>query len=82
MPANPHFVTRVLQIMDEWLDLPQSTYKPAVYRFALRLPPEELLDALEIAHAKIPQGGMGAFKYFCGVCHGKIYERKIRLSWN
>jgi hypothetical protein len=82
MPATPHPVKRALQIMDEWLNLPQDTYRPALYRFAQRLPPEEVLEAVEIAQAKIPEGSLDAFKYFCGVCHSKIQERRIRLSWN
>jgi predicted PP-loop superfamily ATPase len=68
--------------MDAWLNLPQPTYKATVYRFAHKLPPTEVLEAVEIAQAKIPQGGMDGFKYFCGVCNCMIQEHRIRLSWN
>ncbi len=67
--------------MADWLGLPESTYKAAVYLFAQKLPLEEVLQAVEIARAKIPEGGIGAFKYFCGVCHGKIREQRIRDMW-
>jgi hypothetical protein len=46
------------------------------------LTPEEVLEAVWIAQAKLPQGGIDAFKYFCGVCHNMIREQKIRQSWN
>jgi predicted PP-loop superfamily ATPase len=68
--------------MRVWLDLPERSYKPAVYLFAQRLPAVEVLAAVEIARAKIPQGSVDGFKYFCGICHSKIRERKIQLSWN
>ncbi len=68
--------------MDAWLGLPEREYKATVHLFFYKLPPDEVLEAVEIAQAKIPLGGREAFKYFCGVCHGKIKEQRIRLSWN
>ena len=68
--------------MENWFNLPERKYKATVYVFSKRLPPEEVLEAAEIARAKIPQGGTDAFKYFCGVCHGKLREQKERLSWD
>jgi cytochrome c5 len=82
MATTPHPIGRALEIMDAWLGLPSHAYKATVYRFAQDLPPNEVLEAVEIAQAKIPCGGKEAFKYFCGVCHGKIKEQRIRLSWN
>ena len=82
MTAAPHSIKRALQIMGNWLNLPEDEYKAAVYRFAQMIPPEEVLAAAEIAQAKIPGGGIDAFRYFCGVCHSKNKERRIRLSWN
>lgn len=82
MAATPHPIKLALEIMDAWLGLPQHTYKATFYRFANELPPDEVLEAVEIAQAKIPLGGREAFKYFCGVCHGKIKEQRIRLTWN
>jgi len=82
MATTPNPIKCALEIMDVWLDLPQHTYKATVYRFAQELPPDEVLEAVEIAEAKIPTGGREAFRYFCGVCHSKIKEQRIRLSWN
>jgi hypothetical protein len=82
MPASPHRLKRALQIMDDWLGLPERDYKATVYIFAQKLSPEEVLEAAEIAQRKIPKGGTDGFRYFCGVCHKKIGEQKIRLSWN
>ena len=36
-----------LQIMDDWLYLPEEDYTADVYWFAQRLPPESVLDAVE-----------------------------------
>lgn len=82
MTAIPNPVKLALQIMDAWLGLPERDYKPTVYWFAKRMPPEELLESVEIAQAKLPEGGRSAFKYFCGVCHRRIEEQRIRLEWN
>ncbi len=82
MANKQHPVKRVLAIMEDWLGLPQSAYKVDVYWFATRLSPEEMLEAVEIARARLPDGGINGFKYFCGVCHRMIEKRKIRLSWN
>ncbi len=80
MPLNP--IHQALRVMEEWLQLPEGHYKAKVYLFAQRLPPEEVLAAVWIAQAKLPAGGEGAFRYFCGVCHSKIREQNIRQSWN
>jgi hypothetical protein len=82
MATKPHSIKLALEIMHTWLGLPQRTYKATVYLFARELPPDEVLEAVEIAVAKIPAGGREAFRYFCGVCHSKIKEQRIRLSWN
>jgi hypothetical protein len=82
MHTTPHPIRIALQIMDDWLGLPDTTYKATVYRFAYELTPEDVLEAVEIAQDKIPDGGMNGFKYFCGVCHGKLKEQRIRQSWN
>ncbi len=74
-------IKRALQLMEGWLNLPEDDYNAAVSWFAKRMPPDELLEAVLIAQAKRPEGGRRAFKYFCGVCHRKIEERRIRLSW-
>jgi hypothetical protein len=71
-----------LQIMDTWLGLPEYAYKATVYRFSHKLPPEMVLDAVQIAQAKLPDGGESAFRYFCGVCNCMIQEQRIRQSWN
>ncbi|MFO1487358.1 MAG: hypothetical protein U1F65_02665 [Verrucomicrobiota bacterium] len=82
MHKLPHPLELALQLMDDWLGLPEISYKADVYWFAQRLPPEAVLEAVQIAQAKIPDGGLDAFKYFCGICHRKIEKQKIRLSWN
>ena len=82
MATSPNCIKLALQVMEAWLGLPEFTYRATVYLFAEKLPPEEILNAVNIAQAKIPDGGMGAFKYFCGVCHGKIREQRIRASWD
>ena len=82
MPAAPNPIRVALQIMDDWLGLPPEAYRADVYWFSQRLPPDEVLEAVEIARNKIPQGGRDGFKYFCGVCHRRIETNKIRLSWN
>ena len=64
----------VLTHMDKWLRLSPKTYKPAVMLFALRLPPEKLIEALWVAQSRKPDGGLDAFKYFCGVCHSMRRE--------
>ena len=80
MQSSP--LHQALRIMDEWLHLPEDDYKAKVYLFAQRLTPEDVLEAVWIAQAKLPDGGLPAFKYFCGVCHNMIREQKIRRSWN
>lgn len=82
MTPLPNPIRLALQIMAVWLGLSEDYYKADVYWFAQRLPPEEVLEAVEIARAKFPEGGLNAFKYFCGICHRKREKRNIRLSWN
>lgn len=68
--------------MEVWLERPRSIYQVEVYRFADRLPPGEVLEAVKIAQAKFPDGGLCGFKYFCGVCNRKLDNQKIRLAWD
>jgi len=82
MHATPHHIKLALQIMDDWLGLPEYSYKATVYRFSFKLPPEHVLEAVEITLAKFPDGGESAFRYFCGVCNCMIQEQRIRQSWN
>ena len=82
MHATPHPIKCALEIMDDWLGLPERDYKATVYLFSKKLPPAEVLEAVEIAQGKLPEGGRKAFRYFCGVCHRKIEEHRIRLEWN
>jgi len=72
----------VLEHMRTWLTISPKTYRPAVMLFALRLPPEMLIEALWIAQGRKPKGGMAAFKYFCGVCHTMRRELSSELSRN
>ena len=80
MPLSP--LHQALRVIGEWLRLPEDHYKAQVYLFAQRLPPENVLEAVWIAQAKLPDGGASGFKYFCGVCHNMIREQRIRQSWN
>lgn len=64
----------VLDHMPPWLGISPNTYKASVMLFALRLPPEKLIEALWIAQARKPAGGMAGFKYFCGTAHGMYRE--------
>lgn len=68
--------------MEDWLGLPERQYKATVYLFSHKLPAEVVLEAVEIAQAKLPEGGERAFRYFCGVCCRRIEEQRIRNSWN
>jgi hypothetical protein len=79
MYKRPPQIQLALDFMDEWLGLPESEYKWDVYRFAQKLPPDEVLEAVLKAQAKVPAGGMPGFKYFCGVCWGKIEDQEIAL---
>jgi hypothetical protein len=81
MATKPHPIKVALEIMDAWLGLPEYVYKATVYRFSHKLPPEMILEAVEIALAKLPEGGERAFKYFCDVCNCMIQEQQIRQSW-
>lgn len=72
----------VLEHMRTWLKLSPNTYNPAVMLFALRLPPEKLVEALWVSQSRMPDGGMAAFKYFCGVCHTMRRELSGDLSRN
>ena len=72
----------VLEHMRTWLKLSPKTYKSTVMLFALRLPPEKLIEALWVSQSRKPNGGMAAFKYFCGVCHAMRRELSDNLSRN
>ena len=49
----------------------------ALQTFLKRLDPKEILDSMEIAFARMGQAGdHKKFKYFCGVCWGKIREKE------
>ena len=82
MHNTPNPIHLTLQIMGDYLGLPEYTYKATVYRFAHTLPPEQVLEAVQIALDKFPDGGSRAFRYFCGVCNCMIQEQRIRQSWN
>ena len=82
MPDTSHAVETALQIMETWLARPRRIYQAEVYRFAGRLPPDEVLEAVKIAQVKFPDGGLRGFKYFCGVCHRKLDDQNIRLAWD
>lgn len=80
---TPHTAAeQVLAHMDEWLGLSPSTYTATVRLFALRLPPEKLVEALWIAMDKKKDGGMEAFKYFCGVCNKMVRQQSEELRRN
>ncbi len=72
----------VLQHMRPWLRVSIHTYRPAVMLFALRLPPEKLIEALWAAQSRCPKGDLASFKYFCGVCHSMRRELSGELSRN
>ena len=74
--------SEVLEHMRTWLKLSPNTYTPSVMLFALRLPPEKLIEALWVSQSRKPKGGMAAFKYFCGVCHSMSREISGELSRN
>ncbi len=82
MATNHHSIETALQTMEVWLERPRSIYQAEVYRFAERLPPEEELEAVKIAQAKFPDGGLRGVKYFCGVFHRKLDNQKIRRAWD
>lgn len=46
----------------------------SIKRFLERLPFAEVLDAAISANSKFNQPGARQFKYFCGICWGKIRE--------
>lgn len=46
----------------------------SIKRFLERLPLAEVMDAAEVAVARFYAGSERSFKYFCGVCWGKIRE--------
>ena len=62
--CHARLIKLALEIMDAWLGLPQHTYKATFYRFANELPPDEVLEAVEIAQAKIPLGGRECLQVF------------------
>ena len=72
----------VLGQMRAWLRISSQTYKPAVMLFALRSPPEKLIEALWAAQSRCPKGDLASFKYFCGVCHSMRRELSGDLARN
>ena len=82
MATTPDPVETALQIMEAWLERPRHIYQAEVYRFAGRLPWKEVLEAVKIAQAKFPDGGLRGFKYFCGVCNRKLDDQKLRRAWD
>ena len=78
MPQRPATIIHAKLAMDAWLGLPQDTYKATVSRFGETLPPEQVLEAVKIAQAKLPEGGHSGFRYFCGVCNNMMKEKRIR----
>ncbi|MEY2407507.1 MAG: hypothetical protein QOF48_177 [Verrucomicrobiota bacterium] len=68
--------------MEDWIGLLPRIYTAPVRLFAYRLPSDKLVEAAWIAQARKPEGGIDAFKYFCGVCHGMIRERNAYLARN
>ena len=81
-PDQQAAAREVLAEMQDWLHLSLRSYKGAVFLFALRLPPDKLIEALWVAEDRIPHGGLDGFKYFCGVCHRMIREIKGDLARN
>lgn len=73
---------QVLAHMDDWLCLSPHTYTATVRLFALRLPPEKLVEALWISQDRKNDGGMDAFKYFCGVCNKMVRQQSEELKKN
>jgi len=48
---------------------------PTIRTFLSRLPEAEILDAIDVAHSRLPVGSVAdhrTFKYFCGICWKKI----------
>jgi hypothetical protein len=77
-PADtPAPVLRALQLMAHHLRTPARFYLPTVIQFSGQLPPEDILDAVQIAIERIPAGDPAALRYFCGVCKRKIREATI-----
>lgn len=72
----------VLAEMKQWLRLSPKTYTASVRLFALKLPPERLIEAMWKAQAKKPRGNSNAFRYFCGICHSMIREQNGKYLRN
>jgi hypothetical protein len=54
---------------------------PSIRTFLKHLPPAEILEAMDIAHAKrcaVPERDEQTWSYFCGVCWRKVEERAGR----
>lgn len=81
-PTRQEAAAEVLAEMKRWLRLSARTYTAQVQLFALKLPPGKLIEALWVAQAKKPAGGMPAWRYFCGVCHTMIRELKAEYLRN
>ena len=71
---------QVIAHMEDWLRLSPRTYTATVRLFALRLPPEKLVEALWVAADRKKDGGRDAFKYFCGVCHTMLRAQRAELQ--
>jgi len=82
MAFKPDPVELALQGLEAWLSCPRDVFETEVYRFVERLPPMEVLDAVRIAQAKLPEGGLRGFKYFCGVCWQKLDNQRLRHAFN
>lgn len=75
-------VNRVHEAFAIAFDLPQDLANSQVIsirRFVkIGLPSSEIIDAVEVASARLPYFGQGAWKYFCGVCWSKCKELGLR----
>lgn len=80
MKTIPLKTQRALYELGGWLDRFEELYRDDILRFVVHLPPEELLEAVEIAMRKVPEGGVRGFKYLCGVCHRKLEVQRLRES--
>lgn len=81
-PTRQEAACEVLAEMQNWLRLSLETYRAAVFMFAIRLPPDKLIEALWIAQSRKPKGDFDSFRYFCGVCHSMLREMKGELARN
>lgn len=75
------YTDQAITLMMAFIRVPNRVYVPAIYQYTEELPPEEVLEAVEIAQAKFPNGGLRAFNYFCGICRNKIKSQIIWKDW-